>query len=166
MSEETVRLKVPYIRVNQAQKEVTHNTALNILDALVLAVVEDRDLAAPPGSPSEGMMWLVAAGASGDWSGQAGKLAHFIGGAWAFYDVPVGARLWIRDELLETRRSASGWVAGEIRGSSVLVDGVQVVGARQAAIANASGGSTVDAEARTAINALLAACRSHGLIAT
>ena len=42
----------------------------------------------------------------------------------------------------------------------------KVVGTRGAAVADASGGATVDAEARTAINDLLARVRAHGLIAT
>jgi hypothetical protein len=42
----------------------------------------------------------------------------------------------------------------------------KVLGAQGAAVADASGGSVIDAEARTAINTLLARCRSHGLIAT
>lgn len=42
----------------------------------------------------------------------------------------------------------------------------QVIGAQGAAVADASGGATVDAEARTAINTLLARLRTHGLIAT
>ena len=42
----------------------------------------------------------------------------------------------------------------------------QVVGAREAAVASASGGAIIDAEARTAINTLLARLRTHGLIAT
>ena len=46
------------------------------------------------------------------------------------------------------------------------VNNVQVITSQQAAIANASGGATVDTEARAALNALLAACRTHGLIAT
>lgn len=46
------------------------------------------------------------------------------------------------------------------------VDGVQVVADQQAAIPDAAGGVTVDAEARAAINALLAAVRTHGLIDT
>lgn len=45
-------------------------------------------------------------------------------------------------------------------------DGIKVVGAQGAAVADAAGGATVDAEARTAINALLARLRTHGLIAT
>ncbi len=54
---------------------------------------------------------------------------------------------------------------GKFEVQAVQVAGQQVVGARQAAVANAAGGATIDAEARTAINALLAAARAHGLIA-
>lgn len=46
------------------------------------------------------------------------------------------------------------------------VAGVQVVAAQQPSIPDASGGVTVDTEARAAINALLAALRTHGLIDT
>lgn len=46
------------------------------------------------------------------------------------------------------------------------VNGTKVVGPQGALVADASGGATVDAEARTALNALLARCRAHGLIAT
>jgi hypothetical protein len=42
---------------------------------------------------------------------------------------------------------------------------MKVVGAQGAAVPDASGGTTVDAEARAAINSLLAKCRAHGLIA-
>lgn len=45
------------------------------------------------------------------------------------------------------------------------VDGVKVVGAQSGAITDPTGGSTVDAEARTAIGSILSALRSHGLIA-
>jgi hypothetical protein len=48
----------------------------------------------------------------------------------------------------------------------VKVGGQQVVGSQAAAIASPSGGATVDAEARTAIDAILAALRAHGLIGT
>lgn len=50
--------------------------------------------------------------------------------------------------------------------SSAFYSGIlQVVGPQEAAVADASGGATVDNEARTAINSLLARMRSHGLIA-
>ena len=49
---------------------------------------------------------------------------------------------------------------------SLLAAGTKVVGAQGAAVADASGGATVDAECRTAVNDLLARLRTHGLIAT
>jgi hypothetical protein len=50
--------------------------------------------------------------------------------------------------------------------TSIKVGANQVLGAQGAAVADASGGATVDAEARTAINTLLARMRAHGAIAT
>lgn len=44
--------------------------------------------------------------------------------------------------------------------------GAQATITQQTAIPDATGGATVDAEARTAINAILAALRTQGLIAT
>lgn len=46
------------------------------------------------------------------------------------------------------------------------VEDMRVVSARQSAIAGPTGGSTVDTQARTAINSILSALRSHGLIET
>jgi hypothetical protein len=58
------------------------------------------------------------------------------------------------------------WELGTLRGSSVVIGGQQVVGARLTAIASATGGTTVDSQARTAIDQILAALRQHGLIET
>ena len=59
---------------------------------------------------------------------------------------------------------AGAWEIGTLRGSSLAIDGTKVVGAQEPAIANPSGGATVDAEGRAALGAVLAALRSHGLI--
>lgn len=45
------------------------------------------------------------------------------------------------------------------------VGGTQVVGGQGTAVTEVSGGATVDAESRTAINAVIARLRTHGLIA-
>lgn len=50
-------------------------------------------------------------------------------------------------------------------GVSLKIAGIKVVGAQGALVADAAGGATVDAEARTAINTALARLRAHGLIA-
>lgn len=71
----------------------------------------------------------------------------------------------------ETSNTWDLGIAGqEIRrlwlGTDLRVGGTKIIGAQGAAVADASGGATVDAEARTAINDLLARLRAHGVIAT
>lgn len=161
----TPRLSLPHVVQSQSQKEVTHNEALNHLDAVVQPLVQDRDLASPPASPAEGQMWIVAAGASGDWAGQDSNLAQFIGGAWWFLTPPEGFTAWLKDEDMPVRWTGTAWEAGKLVGAGVYINGTQVIAGQQPAISDASGGTTIDTEARTAINALLAACRAHGLIA-
>jgi hypothetical protein len=81
----TANLSLPFIIAAQAQKHVTHNEALRALDALVQLMVLDKDLATPPGSPAEAARYIVAASPTGGWAGQAGRIAAFQDGAWAFY---------------------------------------------------------------------------------
>lgn len=94
----TPRLSLPYIVQSQAQKEVTHAEALNVLDALVQAAVETRALSVPPANPFEGALYLVGVNPTGAWSGRGNALAQWIGGAWAFRVVAEGFRLWLKDE--------------------------------------------------------------------
>lgn len=159
------RLSLPYILTNQAQKEVTHNDALNNLDVWVQPVAQSADLVAPPGSPAEGAVWLVAAGATDAWAGKAGMLAQWIGGVWQFHAPIDGAVIRIADQGLTARYEAgAGWIIGDVTAARVLIDGQAVLGARQPAIADPSGGTVIDIEARDAIVAILDSLRQHGLI--
>lgn len=94
----TPNLGLPYIAQGQAQKEVTHNDALNLLDAVVQLAVLDRDLATPPGSPTQGARYLVAASPTGAWAGHASHIAVFLDGAWKFFVPSNGWLAWIVDE--------------------------------------------------------------------
>ncbi len=165
MTTQTPRLGAPYIITSQSQKEVTHNMALNILDAYIQTAAETSTLALPPASPLEGGLWLVSSGGTGSWSGHDNELAQFIGGAWQFYLPFEGMTIWLKDENLVTRYFSGQWQKGRVMASRLDISGLQVVGAQQAAIVDATGGVTIDAEARTALDSLLAACRAHGLIA-
>ncbi len=80
----TTHLGLPLIAAAQAQKHVTHNEALQVLDALVQLAVADSDRTAPPASPGEGDRHIVAAGATGAWSGHEGEIAAFLSGGWVF----------------------------------------------------------------------------------
>jgi hypothetical protein len=91
-------LSLPFIMAAQAQKHVTHNEALRALDAIVQLAVADKDLDAPPGSPDDGACYIVAASPTGAWSGQAGRIAAWQDGAWAFYAAREGWLAWVADE--------------------------------------------------------------------
>ncbi len=80
----TGRLGLPYIVTSQAQKEVTHNEALNRLDAFVTPIIIDI-VTAPPGSPTMGGLYIVGAGGTGDFTGQENKIAQYQTGGWIFY---------------------------------------------------------------------------------
>ncbi len=95
---DTTHLALPYLAPSQAQKHVTHNEALTLLDGLVQAAVKSRTVSIPPASPVEGDRYLVAASPTGTWTGQAGKLAALMDGAWRFLAPREGWRLWVDDE--------------------------------------------------------------------
>jgi hypothetical protein len=93
-------------------------------------------------------------------------VAGFTGGGWRFVTPPVGMITFVRDVAKFAVFVGGTWEIGIVRGSSVHVDGAQVVGSRAAAIAPPTGGSTIDFEARNVVTQILVALRSHGLIAT
>ena len=82
---ESAKLRLPYIAASQAQKHVTHNEALTLLDTLCQASVIDKDLTTPPVSPAEGDCYIVAATGTGAWTGWDGRIARFIDGEWRSY---------------------------------------------------------------------------------
>jgi hypothetical protein len=119
--ERTARLKLPYIMPSQAQKHVTHNEALRMIDALVQPAVLDRDRSAPPAAPAEGDRHIVAAGATGEWAGRSGQIAAFQDGAWMFYAPAAGWQAWVAAEANLFIHDGSGWaplatggMAGEV----------------------------------------------------
>lgn len=109
MADESTHLKLPYILANQAQKHVTHNEAIRLLDALVQLSVIDRDLTAPPGSPADGDRYIVGAGATGDWAGWDLNVAYYVDGAWMKLVPQTGWRAWIADESALVAWDGSNW---------------------------------------------------------
>ena len=120
----TPRFALPYIQASQAQKEVTHNEALLMVDALVSLSLEDRHLSAPPISPQNGQVWFINGAGSGAWNGQSSKLAHYDSGQWYFYVVPDGLRAWIKDEAGYFVYSGGSWSAFVGSGQFITVASV------------------------------------------
>jgi hypothetical protein len=160
----TPRLSLPFLSVGQSQKEFVHNESLQTLDLLVAGAVEEGPRASPPGAPAPGACYIVAAAATGAWAGKSDSVAGWTSGGWRFIAPSDGMTLYICASGMSATYRAGAWEIGAVRGSSLVIGDDQVVGTRQAAISSPTGGSTVDAEARTALAAVLAALRTHGLI--
>ena len=78
--------------------------------------VKDRDLAAPPGSPSNGDTYIIAAAATGAWAGKAtGTLTMWStqDAAWRFATPRMGMFCYIEDEQkISVYKTGTGWSAG------------------------------------------------------
>ncbi|MEO1554792.1 MAG: DUF2793 domain-containing protein [Pseudomonadota bacterium] len=109
MSDLSAHLALPYLAPSQAQKHVTHNEALQILDAVVQLGVRDRDQALPPAAPATGDRHIVPAGASGVWSGQDNHVALWTGVAWTFLAPRAGWRAWVEAEEAEVTWHGGAW---------------------------------------------------------
>lgn len=105
----TANLNLPYIMPSQAQKHVTHNEAIRLLDALVQLSVASRSTAAPPGAPANGLRHIVPAGASGAWAGWAGDVALFVDGGWMRLRARAGWRAWVEDEAVLCVFDGADW---------------------------------------------------------
>jgi len=106
---QTTHLGLPYIDAAQAQKHVTHNEALQQLDALVHLSVSARNQAAPPASPVEGQRLLVGAGAAGAFAGRDFCVAAFLSGAWTFFAPLAGWRVYVEAEQALLFYDGANW---------------------------------------------------------
>ncbi len=90
MAQTSPVLALPYLQPSQAQKHVTHNEALRLLDAVTQLSVLSAGLTEPPALPEEGDRHIVAPGATGAWAGQDTRIALYADGAWQFFTPQAG----------------------------------------------------------------------------
>ena len=159
----TPRLALPLLAAGQAQKEMSHNEALARIDLTLHGNILEADTNIPPEDPEPGQCWILGDAPEGGWTGHAGEVAGWSGGGWRFVAPCEGMRLWLGENGGFALFSGGEWRLGETHGR-LIVGGQQVVGNRRAAIAEPSGGTVVDAEARATILAVLNAMRDHGLV--
>jgi len=137
------RYGLPLLFSGQSQKEFYVNEAHTIVDSLLHMAIEGSS-AAPPASPTDGTNWLVATAATGDWVGQDGKLACRQAGAWIFVTAKDGLSVLNRTNG-QILRFFGSWKSAS-------------------AVAGPSGGTTIDSEARAAINQIVLALRAAGVL--
>lgn len=91
---------------------VAFNANMQIVDALLPLVVQDKDLTAPPTTVSGdvGKRWIVGTSATGAWAGQDGKVALCTAAdVWQFISPPAFIIAYVVDESAEYRWSGSAW---------------------------------------------------------
>ena len=137
------RFALPLLYAGQAEKEAFVNEAFALADALLHCTVES-EAADPPDLPENGRNWLVAADATGAWSGQDGRLACRQAGNWLFVPPRDGMRVFDR-ALGQERLFFGSW-----RKATEPVEPF--------------GGAIVDAEARAAIANVIAGLRALGIV--
>jgi hypothetical protein len=111
MPDDTTILSLPLILPAQAQKHVTHNEALVALDLIVQLAVINRTLTVPPALPSIGDRHIVAAGATGPWVGQAGRIALFTEAGWQFTAPLPGWQAYVMAESQMAFYNGLTWIA-------------------------------------------------------
>tara|TARA_Y100000310_G_scaffold152446_1_gene151929 strand:- start:287 stop:913 length:627 start_codon:yes stop_codon:yes gene_type:complete len=104
----TTQLALTHLVEGQTSAELTLNDSINKLDAVIHLSVKDRDLTAPPGSPTEGDRYLVKATGTGDWASQDGNVAVYLTG-WSFLTPKEGWTIWVDDEDVSLRYTGSAW---------------------------------------------------------
>jgi len=145
---ETGRHRLPLLAVSQAQKEITHNEALVMVDALLHMAVEAALSAIPAVTDDDiGKSWVINGVPTGAWANKAGQIACWIGGSWRFVVPQEGMRVWNKSTRRHSLFISSQWTTAP-------------------SIANPTGGTAVDSEARAALAAILQYFRLLGILAT
>ena len=162
---QTSRLGLSFLDVGQAAKEFTHNEALRIIDIVAAAAVENVGTNAPPASPIDGQCHIVGPAPTGVWAGHAKAIAGYAPGGWRFIAAVAGMSALDKASGQTAAYDGTAWSIGAIKGATLKLGASQVVGARLAAVANPTGGTVIDVEARAAITLILDRMRTHGLIA-
>lgn len=139
----TSRFALPLLYAGQAQKEFFVNEALGLTDALLHCAVKG-EAASPPGNSLDGETWLVGPGATGDWQDHDTEVAARRDGAWIFIEPRDGMRIF------DISAGCEMLFFGFWRKALLPLEPL--------------GGTSVDGEARAAINDLVSALQALGIL--
>lgn len=125
----TTNLLLPYLAAGQAQKHVTVNESLRMLDGIVQLAVLEADRLDPPPSPADGDRYLVPAAATGAWSGWQNSVALWTDGAWIRLPPRAGWLAWNIEASALLAFNGTAWapfadLAGFVpRGDAIVAQG-------------------------------------------
>lgn len=94
MADQSPRLSLPLIQPSQAQKHVTHNSALELLDVISQLNVIALNVNIPPGAAVNGDAYAIGAAPQSEWADHGNTIALYSNGGWLFIAPRNGWRLW------------------------------------------------------------------------
>ena len=110
----TANLGLPLLQAAQAQKHVTVNEGLVLLDGTSNLTLISAGETVPPALSNDGDCYGVAAGATGDWVGHETEIAIRSNGGWVFVVPQKGWRAWVQDQQIPAMFDGSVWIAGAV----------------------------------------------------
>lgn len=107
----TDKLALPFLQPGQALKTITHNEALQRLDAGLYLSCSDMAASEIPTAPTDGYVIILAADFSGTDAERAGQIGVFQNGSWVWFEPFIGWVIWDASE--ESLRVFNGdiWTA-------------------------------------------------------
>ena len=109
MTDTSTNLNLPFIQPAQAQKHVTHNEAIEVLDHVTQLVLVAVDALNPPAVVEDGAVYALGAAPTGDWSGRGGKLACRSGNGWLFVTPKPGWQGWLAEGERQVVFDGTAW---------------------------------------------------------
>ena len=79
------------------------------IDGLIQLSVESASVASPPTSPLNGSLFIIPSNASGIWSSNTGKIAHYYNSTWNIYSPGEGWQAWIKDTDIRVNFDGNSW---------------------------------------------------------
>jgi Protein of unknown function (DUF2793) len=110
----TPRLGLPLLQAAQAQKHVTVNEALVLVDGASQLTLLSVAMNTPPSLASDGDCYAVAVGGVNEWAGHDGEVAVRSNGGWVFLVPQRGWRAHVVDLERPALFDGAGWVAGAL----------------------------------------------------
>lgn len=114
----TPQIGLPLVQPSQAQKHVTVNEALVLIDGLLHLQLQSTTLTTPVVPVVDGACYFVPPNATDAWTGHEGSVAIGSAGGWVFAAPRPGWRCWVADLGREQRFDGTAWVDVTLSGSS------------------------------------------------
>jgi uncharacterized protein DUF2793 len=139
MTDTSHLLGLPYLQPSQAQKHVTHNEALQQLDAVVQLSVDELSVTTPPETPTAGDRYLVGETATGVWASHDTEVAVYTESGWQFYPPAPGWVVYLRNTAGFAAFDGTEWVVLSAPDSAML--GINATADAQTRLAVAATGA-------------------------